>query len=74
MFFILGVFIYFKSLKANLDDSNSPPALTTAVPSIPPVIASTTASTTTGFAAFQQAQLADQERLPWPWVNQGKAI
>ena len=52
MFFILGVFIYFKSLKADLDDSDSPPTLTTTVPSIPPVIASTAAPTTTGFAAF----------------------
>ena len=54
MFFIFGVFIYFKSLKANLDDSNSPPTLTATVPvtAVPPVIITTAAPAATSFAAF----------------------
>ena len=64
-----GLLDTFKSLKANLNDSNSPPTLVTTVPvtavppvpvtAIPPVNVTTAAPAATSFAAFQQAQLAN---------------
>ena len=61
VFLSQGLSDTFKSLKANLDNSNSPLTLATAVPvtAVPPVIITTAAPAATSFAAFQQAQLAN---------------
>ena len=51
----------FKSLKADLHNSDSPPTLIATIPvtAVPPVNITTAAPAATSFAAFQQAQLAN---------------
>jgi len=48
------VLVTFKSLKANLDNSDTPPTLTAAAPitTVPPVAAATAAPAATSFATF----------------------
>ena len=61
VFLSQGLSDTFKSLKADLYDSDSPPALITTIPvtAIPPVNITTAAPTATSFTTFQQAQLAN---------------